>query len=152
MQITERLGSWEIYYLQTVDSRVYCFRKNTQLRAAACPTLMNHGDGSDPEKSSILLHASAQVCVSQAPLGRVSLSAVLGEILGRRAHRLPSPGSVNWVILNDISIYHKQQALFINCCLIIGTLLEFKFLCLLKRKWKLNSNKIKGLVVIQYTE
>ena len=39
-----------IYYSQKVDSRVYCFRK-TQHRAAK--TLMNHGDGSDLEKSSV---------------------------------------------------------------------------------------------------
>lgn len=113
---------------------------------------MNHGNGPDLEKSSISLRASAQVCVSQAPLGRVSLSVVLGEILGRRAHSLPSPGSAHRVILSGVSIHHKQLGCFVHCCLIIGTLSEFKFLCLLKRKPKLNSNKIKGLMGAQYTE
>lgn len=113
---------------------------------------MNPGDGSDLEKSSISLRASAQACVSQAPLGRVSLSVMLGEILGRGTHSLLGPGSAHRVILSGVSIHHKQLGCFVHCWRIIGTLSEFKFLCLLKRKPMLNSNKIKDLVGAQYTE
>lgn len=79
---------------------------------------------------------------------------VLEEILGRRDYSLPGlPGQ--WSSGNPEWFQHPSQAHwadFIHCCLIIGTLSGFKFLCLLERKPKLNSNKIKGLICAQYTE
>lgn len=59
-----------------------------------------------------------------------------------------SSGNPEW------PLYPSQShwADFIHCCLIIGTFSEFKFLCLLERKPKLNSSKIKGLICAQYTE